>query len=119
MLMLMPMPMPTPMDRPPKMTRHSRRTRTTVLTTSRQTMIRRLVKQPLSATRPPDRQQGKRTPQQDRQQDKIMPPQPEEQQEQQPEVRPPAQLCSRTVVSRRMPSLRTSTCWRAPSSLPS
>lgn len=126
-----------PMDRPPRMARHSRRARTTLETTKttrplalvptmpRETMDRRpakatqqTVKQRLSATQPPDRQPGKKTQQRARQQDKIMPPLEAPQQEQQPVARPPAQLCSQTAVSRRTPSLRTSTCSRAPSSPP-
>lgn len=129
---------PMPMDRPPRMARHSRRARTAMLETTKTTRplgpvptmpreikdrkpakaTQQTVKQRLSATQPPGRQPGKRTQQQARQQDKIMPPLEAPQQEQQPVARPPAQLCSQTAVSRRTPSPRTSTCSRAPSSLP-
>lgn len=83
------------------------------------TMPREIMdRKPAKATQQTVKQRQSATQQQARQQDKIMPPLEAPQQEQQPVARPPAQLCSQTAVSRRTPSPRTSTCSRAPSSLP-
>lgn len=79
--------------------------------------MQQTAKQPPGATQPPDRQLDKITQQQERQQDKAMPQLEAPQQEQPPVVQQRAQLFSLTAVSSKTPWRRTSTCWRARSSL--